>query len=41
MAVQINDKGEMYTPSLEYMYPFLPEDVVKNEMNLARKINEN
>lgn len=41
MAVQINDNGEMYTPSLEYMYPFLPEDVVINEMNLARKINEN
>jgi acetolactate synthase-1/2/3 large subunit len=41
MAVQINDKGEMFTPSLEYMYPFLPEDVVRSEMEIARNLNEN
>ena len=40
MAVQINDKGEMFTPSLEYMYPFLADDIVKNEMDIARNINE-
>ena len=40
MAVQINDKGEMFTPSLEYMYPFLPEDIVITEMQIARSINE-
>lgn len=40
MAVQINDKGEMFTPSLEYMYPFLLDDIVKNEMDIARNINE-
>lgn len=40
MAVQINDKGEMFTPSLEYMYPFLPEDIVTTEMQIARSINE-
>ena len=40
MAVQINDKGEMFTPSLEYMYPFLPDNVVKDEMDLARNLNE-
>ena len=40
MAVQINDKGEMFTPSLEYMYPFLPEDIVTTEMQVARRINE-
>jgi hypothetical protein len=40
MAVQINEKGEMFTPSLEYMYPFLPDDIVKNEMDIARNINE-
>ena len=41
MAVQINDKGEMFTPSLEYMYPFLSEKLVENEMEIARNINEN
>lgn len=40
MAVQINDKGEMFTPSLEYMYPFLHEDIVTTEMQIARSINE-
>lgn len=40
MAVQINDKGEMFTPSLEYMYPFLPQDIVTTEMQIARSINE-
>ena len=40
MTVQINDKGEMFTPSLEYMYPFLPDNVVKDEMDLARNLNE-
>ena len=40
MAIQINDKGEMFTPSLEYMYPFLPEDIVTTEMQIARSINE-
>jgi acetolactate synthase-1/2/3 large subunit len=40
MAVQINEKGEMFTPSLEYMYPFLPEDIVTTEMQIARSINE-
>jgi hypothetical protein len=30
----------MFTPSLEYMYPFLPDDIVKNEMDIARNINE-
>jgi acetolactate synthase-1/2/3 large subunit len=38
MAVQINEKGEMFTPSLEYMYPFLPNDVVDHEMKLAKEI---
>ena len=38
MAVQINEKGEMYTPSLEFMYPFLPNDVVDQEMKLAKEI---
>jgi acetolactate synthase-1/2/3 large subunit len=38
MAVQINVKGEMYTPSLEFMYPFLPNDVVDQEMKLAKEI---
>ena len=38
MAVQINEKGEMFTPSLEYMYPFLPEEEVLQEINLARNI---
>jgi acetolactate synthase-1/2/3 large subunit len=38
MAVQINEKGEMFTPSLEFMYPFLPNDVVDQEMKLAKEI---
>lgn len=38
MAVQIKEKGEMYTPSLEFMYPFLPNDVVDEEMKLAKEI---
>jgi acetolactate synthase-1/2/3 large subunit len=38
MATQINEKGEMYTPSLEFMYPFLPNDVVDQEMKLAKEI---
>lgn len=41
MSVQINDKGEMYTPSLEHMYPYLPQNVVENELSIAREINEN
>jgi len=38
MAVQINEKGEMYTPSLEHMYPYLPKNIVEQEMKLAKEI---
>ncbi len=38
MAVQINEKGEMYTPSLEHMYPYLPFDIVEQELKLAKEI---
>lgn len=38
MAVQINEKGEMYTPSLEHMYPYLPINIVEQEMKLAKEI---
>ena len=31
----------MYTPSLEYMYPFLPDSVVEDEMDFARRLDEN
>jgi acetolactate synthase-1/2/3 large subunit len=38
MAVQINEKGDMYTPSLEHMYPYLPINIVEQEMKLAKEI---
>lgn len=38
LAIQVDKNGNIFTPSLENLYPFLPTDQLDYEMNLAKEI---